>query len=184
MKLRRLLYFIIALPLMAGFAACGSDDEEEPAPAPQPVIKNFEAHGATTTYPVSNPTNVYTSTRGVYTVSINTTTLETRVYIDNADFMQGMPAGIGVMTLAGIKAQKSDANVTNPGLTPGGSSQAVEVPEYYFSASAIIPSIGERPYPDFAITDLSGTVYHSGKVEIDFICNYRNTPMQVKFAGE
>lgn len=184
MKLRNLFYLLIALPLMAGFAACGSDDEE-PAPEPQPVIKMFEAHGPTTTYPVSDPSRVYTSTRGVYTVALNNSTLETRVYIDDADFMQGMPAGIGVMSFIGIKATKSNANITNPGLTPGGNnSEAEDVPEYYFSAESIIPYIGERPYPDFAISDLHGTIYHNGKVELEFICNYRNTPMQVKFTGE
>lgn len=160
--LRSLLITCLILPV----ASCGSEeDDPAPAPAPNPGGSELAFTGKTTTYPVAEPENIYTSTRSTYTITVAKDAKSAVMGILDADFLQGMPA-LGEMVFQPIEcAFDADSNTLT------------------LSAEEITPEIAGRPFPAFPISDYAATVVPGKSIRISFICNYRGTPFSVNFTG-
>lgn len=160
-----LLKSLISVCLIIPVASCGSEDEPEPAPAPNPGGSELIFKGKTSTSPVADPENIYTSTKSTYYISISDDAESAVMTIADADFLQGMPA-LGEMLFQPITCSfNSETNTLT------------------LEADAITPEIAGRPFPAFPISDYSATVVPGKSVRINFICNYRGTPYNVTFTG-
>lgn len=160
-----LLKSLLTVCLIIPVASCGNEDEPEPAPAPNPGGSELIFKGKTTTNPVSDPENIYTSTKSTYTISVSDDAKSAVMVIADADFLQGMPA-LGEMLFQPITC-KFNAETNTLAL----------------AAEAITPEIAGRPFPAFPISNYSATVIPGKSIRINFICNYRGTPFSVNFTG-
>ena len=156
--------FVMSLAISS--TSCGNDDPEpDPAPAPNPAGTVLTYRGTTTTYPVTDPASIYTSTKSTYTVTVADDGKSAVMGILNADFLQGMPQ-LGEMIFQPIECSFNNAtNILS------------------LNADEITPEIANRPFPAFPITDYSATLVPGKTAAINFICTYRGTPYQVTFKG-
>jgi len=166
-------FFTIALSIAT--CACGNSEEPEPEPTPTPepaIDATFT--GTTVTAPVNAPDDIYTSTTGTYRFTIDENANTATLYIQNANFLQGMPQ-LGEMAFPNItySITRDDANDNTSSITT-----------ISFTSDALTPEIADRPFPAFPITDLTATMHPGKSLEVNFVCTYRGTPYTVSFAGQ
>lgn len=167
--INRILPFLFLAILTPVLASCG-DDEENTPDSPQIQKENY-FKGTTTTFPVDNPSSVYTSDKSTYLVTLDPESNKASISIENADFLQGMPQ-LGVMTFNSLTY-----SVDNEATDENGTAVVK------LKCEALDPEIANRPFPAFPITDLSATMLTDKSLSLTFICTYRGTPFTVKFKG-
>lgn len=154
-----------AIAMSAGFmfTACGDDDPEPETPQLVLDAENLFA-GTTLTWPVDDPSSVYTAQRAsTYNVVFNDDKSTASIVITDADFLNGMPA-LDPMTFPGISYLVTGDHVT-------------------LQCEALIPEIGGRPFSAFPISDVDAKLVPEKSLILTFICDYRGTPYVVSFNG-
>lgn len=160
--------FRLAAVVLAAFSLVGtlsSCDDNKPDQEPTEIIpsKIIVYAGTTETYPISDPTDKYTSEKGTYYFTYNVDDQTASLAINNADFLQGMPE-LGVMTFPEISWIAKDKAIV-------------------LKKDALTPEIAGRPFPAFPISDFNATEKIGESLSISFICDYRGVPYQVTFSG-
>ena len=117
------------------------------------VQKNIVYLGQTTVIGPSNSVP-FTSNSQVYQLSINKD-LTAKLRISGAKFAQGMPPFDMVFKDILVEVKS--------GLG------------YVLKSDALIPEIGNVPYPNYAITNLQGNGVFSTGLDLSFICNMKKT---------
>lgn len=143
--------------------SCGNNDDNNVDEPETPTTTTINYTGDTVTYPIDDATSTYTSSVGIYRVTLDTETSTATLEIENANFLAGMPT-LDVMSFN---------NIT---YTTNGS-------EIQLQSEALTPEIAGRPFPAFPITQLTGTLKPNVALQLSFICTYRSTPYQVTFTG-
>lgn len=141
-----------------------SDDDANNTPVLGPM-ENMFYKGITITYPVEHPEQRYESERSMYKLHYSKETKTAVLYIEDADFLEGMPS-LGVMEFKDLAFEQENKDNL-----------------FKFQKDNLIPEIGGRPFPAFPISSLVGYEKVGEKLEVKFICDYRNIPMQVSFTG-
>ncbi|MGM9861322.1 MAG: hypothetical protein ACI30W_01870 [Muribaculaceae bacterium] len=101
----------------------------------------------------------FVSTKPTYLLTLDNTAGTAKLQIVGAQFAQRMPAMD--MTFEGLKAE----------FIADGS--------YRLSCEALTPKIGDTPYPNYPISDLSATLRPDSGMELTFVCTIGNTPFTV-----
>lgn len=158
----RILSVLMALALLPALSSCGNDDDPDPVPDPVQTENIFS--GVTQTWPVSDPSQVYTGQRkSTYNFHLDTDTRKASLVIAQADFLAGMP-DVGKMTFPGIDFVTSD-NVVK------------------LSCANLLPEIAGRPFSAFPISNLQAKLVPGRSLKMQFVCTYRGVPYMVVFDG-
>lgn len=100
-----------------------------------------------------NSGSQYITTSPYYQFFFNMETRQLEVTLYNARFMEGMPSGFDIV-------------LKNIPFTISGTTAV-------WSMDAIIPYIGDTPFPSYAITDLRGSYNFASSFEMSFVCEPR-----------
>lgn len=161
---------------LCGMTACGDDDDDTPEPpvpvtptpddpSDEPELNSIVYKGKTKTYPVATPEYVYETQVSTYTIVYNEATKTAVLKITDASFSPMMPS-LQVMEFPGINYIKDQKDGV-----------------FKLQKDNLIPEIGERPFPSFPISNLVAVEDPNVSLELQFICDFKNTPMQVSFSG-
>ena len=116
--------------------------------------------GGTTTAKANG--NSFTSTKSLYSITLDFENRQAAIRIANAQFAENMPS-LGVMEFSGIPF-----------------TMAEDGEKIILNCEALVPSISGTPYPDFPITALHGEIEIGDGMDLDFICGFRGVPYQVE----
>lgn len=144
--LKMLFFLMLLTPMMS---SCGDDDE----PQPIGVVEGVYA-GETVTYPISDPTSEFITTKSTYKVVIDYDNNTAKLIITDPKFLEAMP-DVGPMTFPGLKYAATEHGIK-------------------LSCDALTPEIADRPFSMFPITDFKGKMIQNETLNLEFKCNVPN----------
>lgn len=141
MKTLRIAALTCAAILLPVITSCGSDDDGDTPPAPVTAFDTPTSFGGTTLVSLVGGSDAPEQTSATtYTVTFDLSRRTITLLCKGANFGHGMPVSLNI-TMRDIPL-------------------VVDGERFSFAAGDLIPYLGEDPYPNAPISDLSG----SGKI--------------------
>lgn len=120
--------------------------------------------GTIESVPAEGP--MFTSTKPLYSFVFDFSKRLAEIRLANIQFSDIMPQ-MSLMTFPGIPFT----------ISPDGK-------KLFLQTESLIPCIGDTPYPNFPITQLSATVTPGQGADLDFVCTFRDMPYNISVKAD